>query len=154
MRWQQPRSPKRFGWTRQRRRGEPSKPRESRNRITDSRSKRRGWRMRRTLSRKLAQRGEATYRKGLPMIKTGTLLMEKGTPIPQFFSIGTESYPNAWMQVTTTRSFAELEKDLSIAGWTFFYLAGEIRTIGIGIDKKKGIDAALRRLMANVTLQK
>jgi hypothetical protein len=88
------------------------------------------------------------------MIKTGTLLMEKGTPIPPFFSIGTESYPNAWMQVTTTRSFAELEKDLSIAGWTFFYLAGEIRTIGIGFDKKKGIDAALRRLMANVTLQK
>ena len=88
------------------------------------------------------------------MIKTGTLLVEKGTPVPQFFSIGTESYPNAWRQVTTNRNFSELEKELSIAGWTFFYLAGEIRTIGIGFDKQKGIDAALRRLMANVTLQK
>jgi len=88
------------------------------------------------------------------MIKTGTLLMEKGTPVPQFFSIGTESYPNAWTQVTTNRNFPELAKELAIAGWTFFYLAGEIRTIGIGFDKKKGIDAALRRLMTNVTLQK
>jgi hypothetical protein len=88
------------------------------------------------------------------MIKTGTLLMEKGTPIPQFFSIGTESYPNSWMRATTNRNFPELEKELLSAGWTFFYQAGEIRTIGIGFDKKKRIDAALRRLMANVTLQK
>ena len=87
------------------------------------------------------------------MIKAGTILMEKGTPIPPFFSIGTKSYPNAWMKVTTTRSFAELEKELSIAGWTFFYLAGEIKSIGIGFDKEKGIDAALKRLMASVKLQ-
>ena len=57
------------------------------------------------------------------MITTGTLLMEKGTPIPEFFSIGTESYPNAWMPVTTNSNFHEFEKELATAGWTFFYMA-------------------------------
>jgi hypothetical protein len=88
------------------------------------------------------------------MIKTGTLLMEKGTPVPQFFSVGTELYPNNWRQVTTNHHFPELEKELSLAGWTFFYLAGEIRTIGIGFDRKKAINAALKRLISNVSLQK
>jgi hypothetical protein len=88
------------------------------------------------------------------MITTGTLLIEKGTSVPQFFSIGTESYPNAWMQVITNRSFPEFEKELATAGWTFFYMAGEIRTIAFGFDRQKMIDAALRRLIANVRLQK
>ena len=88
------------------------------------------------------------------MITTGTLLIEKGTPIPQFFQIGTESYPNAWMPVTTNRNVHEFEKELATAGWTFFYMAGEIRTIAFGFDKKKMIDKALRRLMANVSLQR
>jgi hypothetical protein len=88
------------------------------------------------------------------MITTGTLLVEKGTPVPQFFSIGTGSYPNAWLPVTTNRNFHESEKELATAGWTFFYMAREIRTIAFGFDKQKMADAALKRLIANVRLQK
>src|SRR5689334_9849702 len=88
------------------------------------------------------------------MITAGTLLIQKGTPIPQFFQIGIDRYPNAWMPVTTNSNVHEFEKELATAGWTFFYMAGEIRTIAFGFDKPKMIDVALRRLMANVTLQK
>ena len=88
------------------------------------------------------------------MITTGTILIEKGTPVPQFFRMGTESYPNAWMSVTTNRNSRELEKELATAGWTFFYMAGEIRTIAFGFNTQKMLDAALRRLIANVKLQK
>ena len=88
------------------------------------------------------------------MITTGTLLIENGTPIPQFFQIGTERYPNTWMPVTTNRNVHEFEKELATAGWTFFYMAGEIRTIAFGFNKQKMIDEALRRLMTNVKLQK
>ena len=58
------------------------------------------------------------------------------------------------LQVITNRSFPEFEKELATVGWTFFYMAGEIRTIALGFDKQKMIDAALRRLIANVRLQK
>ncbi len=88
------------------------------------------------------------------MIETGTLLMDKGTPVPQFFSIGTESYPNAWIQVTANSNFENFEKELATAGWTFFYSACEIKTIAFGFDKQRRTDAALRRLMSNATLQK
>jgi hypothetical protein len=97
---------------------------------------------------------EANEQEGHQMITTGTILIEKGTPVPQFFRTGTESYPNAWMRVARNRNPQEFEKELATAGWTFFYMAGEIRTIAFGFDKQKMIDAALRRLMANVKLQK
>ena len=88
------------------------------------------------------------------MIETGTLLMEKGTPVPEFFSIGTEPYPNAWIQATATSNLEEFEKELATAGWTFFDRACEIKTIAFGFDKQRRTDAALRRLMAKATLQK
>jgi hypothetical protein len=88
------------------------------------------------------------------MITRGTLLIEKGTPVPGSFRIGTELYPNAWMPVTTNQHFHDFETELTTAGWTFFYMAGEIRTIAFGFDKRKVIDAALRRLMASARLQK
>lgn len=88
------------------------------------------------------------------MITPGTLLVEKGTPVPQFFSIGTESYPNAWTQVSTNHGFPEFEKELAAAGWTFFLMAGEIRTMAFGFNRQKMMDAALKRLMTNVRQQK
>jgi len=89
------------------------------------------------------------------MITTGTLLIEKGTPVPDFFRVGTEVYPNAWMPVTTTHNFHELETELATAGWTFFYMAGgEMKATAFGLDKEKATDAALKRLMASVRLQK
>jgi hypothetical protein len=110
--------------------------------------------MRRTSSLEADATRRKEVQEGHPMIETGTLLMEKGTPIPQFFSIGTESYPNAWIQATANFNFEEFEKELATAGWTFFYRACEIRTIAFGFDKQRRTDAALRRLMGNATLQK
>ena len=88
------------------------------------------------------------------MITTGTILVEKGTPVPQFFEIGPEMYPSAWTSVTQNRSSHESEKELAATGWTFFYRAGEIRKIAFGFDRQKTIDAALKRVIANVRLQK
>jgi hypothetical protein len=107
--------------------------------------------MRRTSGR---ERLSNEVQEGHRMITTGTLLTQKGTPIPQFFQIGTDRYPNGWMPVTANGNVHEFEKELATAGWTFFYMAGEIRTIAFGFDKQRMINAALRRLMANVRLQK
>jgi hypothetical protein len=110
--------------------------------------------MRRTFARETQAKAPKQVQKAYQMITTGTILIEKGTPVPHFFQVGTGSYPNAWLPVTTNRNFQEFEKELATAGWTFFYMAGEIRTIAFGFDKQKRIDAALRRLIANVMLQK
>jgi hypothetical protein len=88
------------------------------------------------------------------MITPGTILIEKDTIVPTFFRIGAESYPNAWMRAIRNPNIHESEKELATAGWTFFYMAGEIRAIAFGFDKQKMLDAALRRLIAKVRMQK
>ena len=59
------------------------------------------------------------------MITKGTLLIEKGTPVPQLFRIGTELYPNSWMPVTTNQNNYDFETELTTAGWTFFYMKSD-----------------------------
>jgi hypothetical protein len=44
----------------------------------------------------------------------------------------------------------ELEKELSAAGWTFFYMANAIRTTACGFNRTRMIHAALQCLVTNV----
>jgi hypothetical protein len=87
------------------------------------------------------------------MITTGTLLLDKGTPIPPFFRVGSERYPNGWTSVTTTTNFQDREKELATAGWTFFYMAGEMKATAYGFDTQKATDVAVGRLMARARQQ-
>ena len=48
----------------------------------------------------------------------------------------------------------QLEEKLSAAGWRFFLMAGAIKTIGFGFARRTMIQAALKRLIAAVKLQK
>jgi len=88
------------------------------------------------------------------MITPGTILMDKDTLRPQCFQLEDDPYPNAWMSVRHTLTSHELEKELATAGWTFFYMAGAIRTMAFGFDRARMIHAALKRLIANVKLQR
>jgi hypothetical protein len=42
------------------------------------------------------------------------------------------------------------EKEIQEAGWTFFFMAGEIKATAFGFDKEKTRRTALKRLLANV----
>ncbi len=88
------------------------------------------------------------------MITPGTILIERGTLLPQSFRLENESYPSAWMSVKSRLNFYELEKELASAGWTFFYMAGKITTTAFGFDRQKTVHTALKRLIASVRLQK
>ena len=88
------------------------------------------------------------------MITPGTILIEKGTFLPQSWRLETESYPSTWMSVKNHFDPHEVDKELATAGWTFFYMAGGIRTTAFGLDRQKMIHAALKRLIAKVRLQK
>jgi hypothetical protein len=88
------------------------------------------------------------------MLTPGTILMEKGTSRPQCFQLEDDPYPNAWMSVKHNLTSYELEQELVAAGWTFFFMAGEISATAFGFDRAKMIHAALKRLIANAKLQK
>ncbi len=88
------------------------------------------------------------------MITPGTILMEKHTLRPQCFQFEDDPYPNAWMSVKHNLTPYELEKELATAGWTFFYMAGAVRTTSFGFDRAKMIHRAVKRLITNTKLQK
>jgi hypothetical protein len=86
------------------------------------------------------------------MMTAGTILIEKHAACPQCFHLK-DSSPTDWMAVTHNLSPHELEKELSAAGWTFFYMANAIRTTAFGFNRAKMIHVALKRLVANVRRQ-
>lgn len=88
------------------------------------------------------------------MITSGTILMGKDTPRPQCFQLEDDPYPNAWMSVKNHLSPHELEKELTTAGWTFFYMANTIRATAFGFDQAQRVHTALKRLITNTKHQK
>ena len=88
------------------------------------------------------------------MITPGTILMDKDTLRPQCLQLETDPYPNAWIPVKHDLTPHDLEKELSTAGWTLFYLASPISTTAFGFNRAKMIHAALKRLIAKAKLQK
>lgn len=92
------------------------------------------------------------------MIKPGAILIENGTLLPEALRLESESPGSGWVPVGNHidghLDAQQLEKKLSAAGWTFFYMAGAITRTVFGFDRAKMLHAALKRLIANVTLQK
>jgi hypothetical protein len=87
------------------------------------------------------------------MITPGTILVEKGTPLPPSFRLENEPWPSAWMSFKRTRTSQELESELATTGWTFFYMAGLVRATAFGFDSQKRLHTAIKRLITSVRLQ-
>ena len=87
-------------------------------------------------------------------IGPGSILVEKSTLLPE--SVGLESDPtqSGWARITNNPDRHQLEKKLTAAGWTFFLMAGAIKSIAFGFARPRMIQAALKRLIAIVGLQK
>lgn len=66
-------------------------------------------------------------------IRAGTMLIADGTNTAELLVIDTESYSVGWSSIMGATS-AQLGKNIENAGWTFFYMAGEIRTSGFGFS--------------------
>jgi hypothetical protein len=76
-------------------------------------------------------------------IKTGTILIEQGTPIPEFLLPEVAPYSNGWLSVGGLAR-AELEKNISKAGWNLFYLAGQIKATVFGFDHAQTMHRAVK----------
>src|SRR5437763_6526589 len=86
-------------------------------------------------------------------IRVGTMLIEDGTHTPESLVVGTERYSAGWSSIIKSTS-AQLGKEIENAGWTFFYMAGEIRTSGFGFDDQSRTDRAAAHLIHTVEREK
>ena len=84
-------------------------------------------------------------------IKAGSIWVMNGADLLPSLLLQSQPDSNGWAAVKDDRS--TFEKAVQKAGWTLFFMAGEIDATVLGFDKEKALRAAFRRLIANVTSQ-
>jgi hypothetical protein len=84
-------------------------------------------------------------------IQAGTILIEQGTPMPE--SLGLEPGSSRWKSVLNLDR-KELDGRIEKAGWSFFFMAGEIKISAFGFDQEKAVRRALKGVIANVETHK
>jgi len=84
-------------------------------------------------------------------ITAGNILIAGGTYRPASILLQDVTDENGWAAIEDARP--SFERTVREAGWTFFYMAGEIKAIAFGFDKEKAIRTALTRLIADVKSQ-
>ncbi len=86
-------------------------------------------------------------------IKTGTILIEEGTFLPESLRFESEPYSKGWRLVKNLDGYG-LDRKIREAGWTFFYMAGEIKASVFGFDGEKALRRAVNRVLANLKSEK
>jgi hypothetical protein len=85
------------------------------------------------------------------LIKAGDLLVQESTSLPRSLGLQAAADSNGWAAVKDNRS--TFEKAVHEAGWTFFFMAGEIKATVFGFDRQKALRGALKQLITEVKSQ-
>jgi hypothetical protein len=86
-------------------------------------------------------------------IKTGTILMEEGTRLPGSLRLESEPFSNGWRLVKDVDGNG-LARRIHKSGWTFFYMAGEIKASSFGLDVKRTTRRAIKRALEKLKSEK
>jgi hypothetical protein len=86
-------------------------------------------------------------------IESGTILVKDGTSLPETLQLDREPFVAGWTQVHDFDGH-ELDRRIRESGWTFFYLAGEIKTTIFDFDAQKTVPKAVKRILANLNQEK
>ena len=86
-------------------------------------------------------------------IKTGTILIENDASMPQSLRLEGKSYSSGWRSVSNL-DLNQLDVAIHKAGWTFFFMAGEIKITAFGFDKDRAVRRAVKRVITNVEAHK
>jgi hypothetical protein len=84
-------------------------------------------------------------------IAAGSIFVEEGRYLPSSQLLPRESHRSGWAMVTNPRS--TFAAGIQAAGWTLFFMAGEVRATVFGFDRQKTLGTALTRLIANAKAQ-
>jgi hypothetical protein len=85
-------------------------------------------------------------------VKVGTILMKEWLGMPQLPGLETEPCSGEWSLVKVMDAFA-LDRKIHAAGWNFFFMATEVKTMFFGFLGEEKIQSALKRILAKVKLQ-
>jgi hypothetical protein len=85
-------------------------------------------------------------------IAAGSVFIDEGAQLPNSVLLQREPHSSGWAKVTNVRS--AFGKEIPDAGWTIFFMAGEIKTTVFGFDRERALGIALSRLIANVKGEK
>lgn len=77
-------------------------------------------------------------------ITAGDILVERGTHFPSSLTMPSESPVRGWSKIPG--GLQAFEKEIERAGWTLFFMAGEIKTSVFGFDRQRSALTALKRL--------
>jgi hypothetical protein len=86
-------------------------------------------------------------------IKMGTILIEGGTSLPESLRLEGTPYSSGWRSVSNL-DLNELDTSIQKAGWTFFFMAGEIKITAFGFDRERAVRRAVKRVITNVESHK
>jgi len=86
-------------------------------------------------------------------IKAGTILIENGSLMPESLQLESEPYSTGWKSVSNLDP-TQLDTGIHKAGWTFFFMAGEIQITAFGSDPQAAVRNAVKRVIANVESHK
>jgi hypothetical protein len=84
-------------------------------------------------------------------IIAGSIWVQGGTHLPKPLLLQSQSGSHGWRAIANARP--AVEKTMEETGWTFFFMAGEIKVTVFGFDRQKALQVALQRLIANVGSQ-
>ncbi|MGO8986743.1 MAG: hypothetical protein ACLPHI_05130 [Terriglobales bacterium] len=82
-------------------------------------------------------------------VQVGTILMSEW---PQLFELETASYSGPWSVVKGLDGFA-IDRKIRAAGWSFFFIASEVKVMFLGAPGTKKMQHAVNRILGKVTEQ-
>lgn len=86
------------------------------------------------------------------IIHVGAILIEDRPSLVQYLAIDSEPYAANWRMVEGVDGSA-LDRKIHAAGWNFFFLAGEVRSLFLGLPRAAKIHNAVKRMLAKVSEQ-
>ena len=89
----------------------------------------------------------------IPAIRVGTILIGEESPhMVAALALESDPYAGNWSVVKTLDGFA-LDQNIHAAGWTFFFMAAEVKVMFFGALGAKKIQHALNRILGKVSQQ-
>ena len=86
-------------------------------------------------------------------ITTGTILIKKGTALPEGLHVVSEPYLKGWRLVKDLDS-SGMDRKLCEAGWNFFYMAEEVKATAVGSNLEKTTRRAVNKIIASMKSDK
>ena len=85
-------------------------------------------------------------------VQVGTILVKESPLMPELFGLDIEHYSANWNVVKTPDAFA-LDRKIRGAGWSFSFMAAEVKGMFFGAIGAKKIQNALHRIFRKVRQQ-